>query len=410
MHVTAIVPTFNRSALLDDAVRSLLAQTEPPDVIIVVDDGSDDDTESVVNRLGAKVRYLHQANAGKAAALNHAMEGLETDAVWIFDDDDLAHPDALLQLKGALHAVPEAALSFGRHDVFRITKRGAKVTSHRPFPTNLPDDFAFQLLNNCFCFQGAMLVRLDAYRAVGPFDFSFSRSQDYDMMLRLVGRNRAVFVDAVIFHQRAHAAPRGPAQDRIAQDALPERQLAFDARAIRQAYRDYPLDRYLPQGQRPTDAQFEVDPADMRLALLRRASVVGRRRMWAEAAADVASAFAIAPAPLSAKEKSHEYALLGRILDRGTADIEQGDLDRLIRALRGGTDVSVAKACVGALLWPFMRDGFKDIFRSKLYAGVRKIIAFIKMAGIGQFGAGLVRTAVWGRALARNRHRLLPEL
>ena len=117
--VCAIVPTYNRALMLRECLDSLLAQTRPLDRIVVVNDGSTDDTEETLRSYGAKFEILRQDNAGKAAALNHALADCDSDYVWICDDDDIAEPDACEALARALDANPNAAFSYGRFKRFR---------------------------------------------------------------------------------------------------------------------------------------------------------------------------------------------------------------------------------------------------------------------------------------------------
>ncbi len=93
--VAIIVPTFNRARYLPECLDSLLAQTFPATQIVVVNDGSTDDTAQVVRPYLNRIAYVEKENGGKSTALNLVMRGIQSDYVWIFDDDDVALPDAL---------------------------------------------------------------------------------------------------------------------------------------------------------------------------------------------------------------------------------------------------------------------------------------------------------------------------
>ena len=93
--VTVIVPTFNREKFLPECIDSLLRQTVMPDQILIVDDGSTDGTGTVASSFPAPVEYYRKENGGKSTALNFALKHCTGDFVWIFDDDDIAHPTAL---------------------------------------------------------------------------------------------------------------------------------------------------------------------------------------------------------------------------------------------------------------------------------------------------------------------------
>src|SRR5688572_29492127 len=87
-----VLPTYNRAQLLRRAIESVLAQSEPADEIIVVDDGSTDDTGAVARSFGEAVTYLRQDNRGVAAARNVGVSLLTTTFVAFLDDDDVWFP------------------------------------------------------------------------------------------------------------------------------------------------------------------------------------------------------------------------------------------------------------------------------------------------------------------------------
>ena len=85
--VSVIVPTFNRARYLPECLESLLAQTFPPTQIVVVNDGSTDDTASAVKPYLDRIEYIEKENGGKSSALNLVLPNIRNDYVWIFDDD-----------------------------------------------------------------------------------------------------------------------------------------------------------------------------------------------------------------------------------------------------------------------------------------------------------------------------------
>jgi len=93
--VSVIVPTFNRAGWVASTVASALAQTRPPLEVIIVDDGSTDDSEAAVRAIGGPVRYLRQANAGVAAARNAGAREARGDFLAFLDCEDLWEPEKL---------------------------------------------------------------------------------------------------------------------------------------------------------------------------------------------------------------------------------------------------------------------------------------------------------------------------
>src|SRR5690349_3902585 len=91
--VSVVIPTFNRGDLVCDAINSALAQTLVPRQIIVIDDGSKDDTgERLRSLYGGRIEYRRQANAGLPAARNHGIAAATEPFVAFLDDDDAWHP------------------------------------------------------------------------------------------------------------------------------------------------------------------------------------------------------------------------------------------------------------------------------------------------------------------------------
>src|SRR5687768_15720087 len=109
---TAIVPTYNRAQYIGEAIESLLAQTRRPDQIIVVDDGSTDGTLSVLDRYAGRIEIVSKANGGKATAINMAIPRATGGCIWVFDDDDVALPDALERHLHALEQDGQAGFTY----------------------------------------------------------------------------------------------------------------------------------------------------------------------------------------------------------------------------------------------------------------------------------------------------------
>ena len=170
--ITAVIPTYNRAHLIERAVDSVLAQTLPASEVIVVDDGSSDDTADVVGRYDARVRYVHQDNAGGAAARNLGVREARTEWVAFLDSDDIWLEGHLSALADAV-AATEGAADLYFADVGRTEAEGGGTTFQLAGldPSGPPElrrnaigwavaDFQPAML------QG-MLIRRDAFERVG---------------------------------------------------------------------------------------------------------------------------------------------------------------------------------------------------------------------------------------------------
>ena len=107
MHVSCIIPCYNGERFLGKAIESVIAQTLSPAEIIVIDDGSTDDSAAVAARYADRVEYLRQDNAGPAAARNRGIELTHGDFVAFLDADDLWHPEKLERQAARFAARPE---------------------------------------------------------------------------------------------------------------------------------------------------------------------------------------------------------------------------------------------------------------------------------------------------------------
>jgi glycosyltransferase involved in cell wall biosynthesis len=288
--VGVVIPTYNRSKLVVQAVDSMLQQTRPPEDVVVVDDGSPDDTAAVLTAYGDRIRYLRQANAGRPTALNHGLAALETDYVWIMDDDDLAMPDALERHLALLNAHPEIDFTFSGNYVFQGDAPPSTLPPERLVECPDPGDaeFFIRVLIWFRFYMQSMLVPRECYREVGPFDESLGFNDDYDMILRLARRFRGGKLAKPAFMLREHSGARGPAHERR---ALAEREATFreyDKKILSKLRRELSLEEYLPRGtaERPLNAR------QTREALLQRAGIMARHELFDAAFADIDAALA----------------------------------------------------------------------------------------------------------------------
>ena len=118
--VSCIVPVYNGETFLAEALDSIIAQSEPPFEIIVVDDGSTDGTPEVIRRYGERIRYERQDNAGPAAARNTGLGLANGELIAFLDADDLWHAEKLARQSARFIARPELGISLTRGHNFWI--------------------------------------------------------------------------------------------------------------------------------------------------------------------------------------------------------------------------------------------------------------------------------------------------
>ena len=203
--ITILTCTYNRASLLPKALASALAQRWPCE-ILVVDDGSTDDTPAVLEATPG-LRVLRQPNQGKPVALQAGLEAARGEAVLVLDDDDLLLPGALHLLGRALFDHPELAVAMADSIVFD----GASTQPRDYLPCcRLPGSMApLHTLQQVPALVSAALVRMSAQRAAGPYEPGMVRGEDMDMFLRLARQGPFEGLPLPVFLYRSHDAARG---------------------------------------------------------------------------------------------------------------------------------------------------------------------------------------------------------
>jgi len=179
--VSIIIPTYNRSKLLRVAIESALAQTYPNVEIIVVDDGSTDDTAAVVAQYAGRVTYLKQANQDVAAARNTGIRAASGEYLTFLDDDDLIMPTKIERQVQVMASQPKVGLVHCRF--YYADEDGNYLYKAGLLPEGevLP-----RLVCSNFVWVGAPLIRRHCFDQVGLFDEEIpSVTADWDMWLRI---------------------------------------------------------------------------------------------------------------------------------------------------------------------------------------------------------------------------------
>ncbi len=215
--VSIIVPTYNRAHYIEECLDSLIDQTQAAIEIIVVDDGSEDDTAERVRRYGNKVRYVRKGNGGKPSAVNLGLGLAQGNLVWLFDDDDVALPHAIELRVAALKRRPDAGFVYTPYYWGSNGADGRIVKGRVNNAPRYDDETLFsELLKGCFFHLASALVRIEAYRMVGDFDAGLLSSEDYDMQIRVARIFNAVYSPTPSFVFRQHMEYRGARSIRYA--------------------------------------------------------------------------------------------------------------------------------------------------------------------------------------------------
>ena len=314
MSITVIVPTYNRAHLLDHSLGSLIAQTRAPEQIIVVDDGSADDTEIRVRKYLDRVEYLRKPNGGKSSAINLALQRATGEYIWIFDDDDVAFQDAL---ERHLNVLEDPEIGFTYSSYIRCVEKpdgSLEPGDDAKTPKLTHRDLFCRLLESNFICHPSMVVRASCYREVGPYDESLPRSQDYEMVLRLARKFRADMIDGPTYFRRYNEDLRGPARDRFVVRDYGTKAHKYEKVIFERLYDGLDLREYLPR-----DCVW-----NRRQALLNRMAVMAVRGLWDKASRDLIEASRI-PGQLTSEEVRSLWSAMRNPL--GLGDLK--DLERV---------------------------------------------------------------------------------
>ena len=197
--VSCVIPVHNGARYIAEAIQSVVDQTTPPGEIVVVDDGSSDETEREVARFGAAVVYVPQAHAGVASARNHGVGHARGSLLCFLDADDRLHRQRLSLQVEALARQPHVELCDAHSAYFwseELTAEERKEDDRyrNPFwKETRPGHIS------------TWLVTRAAFERVGPFDPALHFSEDTDWLLRFRdGGGIGTTLPQVLSYRRLH--------------------------------------------------------------------------------------------------------------------------------------------------------------------------------------------------------------
>lgn len=274
-----------------EAVESVLAQTYTDYELVVVDDGSSDDTAERLRPYLDRLRYVRQENRGRGAARNRALEEARGEYVGFLDSDDLWLPDRLERQVPVLDDNPDLALVHGQVEIVDGTGLPLvdETTRHRALwsAANRAPATYESYAEECRCLTSTILVRRRVLETLGGFDEEVGQ-EDLDLYLRIAQSHGIGFVDGPPFARyRSHGAQTSHRELTLGHIAVCQKHLALIAGQppstdLRRAKRNFLLGlahayHVLPErreARRHALAAIRVDPALLtRAPLLRRLGV-----------------------------------------------------------------------------------------------------------------------------------------
>lgn len=237
MKISVVVPAYNAARTVAQTLDALLAQTSPADDIVVVDDGSKDETREVLEAYRGRVHVVFQANSGVSAARNRGVADTRGEWVAFCDADDVWHPEKLKVMRAVLASrqdmdlvfhefwtlvagqVAEARATHSPHTMFPLFREfdislQRILPEHRAVETGTREfgavdtwagsGFRWLILGN-FLMPSTVMMRRTAFDAAGGFDADFRYAEDTEFFLRFGKARTMVWADCPLTGYRREA-------------------------------------------------------------------------------------------------------------------------------------------------------------------------------------------------------------
>ena len=241
--VSVVIATYNRARFLPETVESVFRQSFQDYELIVVDDGSSDDTRKVLERYGSRVRSFYQENRGPSAARNLGVRHARAPWISIQDSDDLCAPNHLETLYGYARDHGDHGLIFANGAYLAGKEHNRKTIIPPKKSRRLARDGVrlVDLFEKSIVRLQASLVSKKCYDEVGGHDESLRISMDLDLTFRIFMRYPVAYLEEVVFYYRKHEGNIGRNQ---------ELRLLENIRVIEKLIRDFPeAKKMLGQGR-----------------------------------------------------------------------------------------------------------------------------------------------------------------
>jgi len=200
--VSVVIPTFNRAHLIQDALESVFAQTYKDYEVVVVDDGSTDNTREVLKPYLHRIRYVWQENQGVAAARNRGIFLAKGAYITFLDSDDKWVPEKLKRQVDYLETHPSVSLVYGQMISYSVNRPDEK----KMLPQRIVRSFKELIKESDQIPTSTVMVRKRCLEAVGGFNPSFYITEDYELWLRVSRRFQIDYLEGVVAEYRVHSS------------------------------------------------------------------------------------------------------------------------------------------------------------------------------------------------------------
>lgn len=198
MDISVVIPTYNRYELLKRAIASLYEQTTPPQEIIVVDDGSTDNTKAIVKDF-PEIIYIYQENRGVSVARNAGIQKAKNEWIAFLDSDDEWHSKKLQKQIDFHRKNPDILMSYTDEVWIR---NGQKVKIPKKY-RKIGEDAFVENLSYCNIAPSSVMLHKKLLDRVGLFDEDLEVCEDYDLWLRIASKEKIALIDEKLINKYA---------------------------------------------------------------------------------------------------------------------------------------------------------------------------------------------------------------
>lgn len=197
MFISVIIPTYNSADYISKAVDSVLNQTHQDFEIIIIDDGSTDNTQQVIESYNDnRIIYIKQKNAGPAEARNNGLKRAKGEYVAFLDADDKWVPDKLQLQIEAFKLNPSVSMVYSKLEILNKNNETDEIHSFKNYPNNL--ELLKYLVFNHIAIVPAVMIKKSYIDQVGFFNPELYTGEDWDFWLRLASKSNFYYIDKTL--------------------------------------------------------------------------------------------------------------------------------------------------------------------------------------------------------------------